>query len=181
MTKLEITTLAAGCFWCVESVFRQLKGVEKVVSGYIGGKVPNPTYREVCDGTTDHAEAVQITFDPEVISFAELLDVFWRTHDPTTRNRQGADVGTQYRSAIFYHDERQRQTAEHSKKEAGEQDLWPGTIVTEIVPASEFYNAEDYHQDYYRLNQNQSYCRMVIDPKLKKLQKDFTDKLKTSA
>jgi peptide-methionine (S)-S-oxide reductase len=172
--------LAAGCFWCVESVFSRLRGVEKVVSGYTGGEVPNPTYGEVCDGTTGHAEVVQITFDPEVISFAELLEVFWRTHDPTTRNRQGADIGSQYRSAIFYQDDRQRQIAEQSKRAAENDNLWPNPIVTEIVPLSDFYAAEAYHQDYYRLNRNQPYCRMVIDPKITKLQKEFSDKLKTS-
>ena len=178
--RLETATLAAGCFWCVEAVFSRLKGVEKVVSGYTGGKVPNPTYEEVCEGTTGHAEAVQITFDPATISFAELLEVFWRSHDPTTRNRQGADVGSQYRSAIFYRDERQRAIAEASKREAEEAGLWPDPIVTEIVPRGDFHAAEAYHQDYYRLNQNQPYCRLVIDPKIRKLQKEFAGQLKAA-
>ena len=174
----ETATLAAGCFWCVEAVFSRLRGVEKVVSGYTGGTVPNPNYREVCSGRTGHVEAVQITFDPEAISFAELLEVFWRTHDPTTLNRQGADAGTQYRSAIFCHDEKQREIAEGSRRETGEAGLWPDPIVTEIVPFTHFYPAEDYHTDYYRLNPQQPYCRLVIDPKIRKLQKEFAEKLK---
>jgi peptide-methionine (S)-S-oxide reductase len=176
--RLETADLAAGCFWCVEAVFSRLRGVEKVGPGYTGGSVPNPTYHEVCSGTTEHAEAVRITFDPDTISFAELLEVFWLTHDPTTLNRQGADAGTQYRSAIFYHDESQREIAEKSMQEAGEAGLWPDPIVTEIVPAADFYEAEEYHRDYYRLNPHQGYCRLVIDPKIRKLQKAFADKLK---
>jgi peptide-methionine (S)-S-oxide reductase len=179
--RLETATLAAGCFWCVEAVFGRLRGVETVVSGYTGGTIPNPTYQEVCSGTTGHAEAVQIIFDPATISFDELLEVFWRTHDPTTLNRQGADSGTQYRSAIFHHDERQRQVAERSKRDADAAGLWPDPIVTEIVPFTRFYPAEGYHQDYYRLNSFQPYCRLVIDPKIAKLQKEFADKLKTPA
>jgi len=179
--KMETATLAAGCFWCVEAVFGRLRGVEQVVSGYAGGNVANPTYQEVCGGATGHAEAVQITFDPEQISFAELLEVFWRTHDPTTLNRQGADAGTQYRSAVFYHDDRQREIAERSQREADAAGLWPDPIVTEIVPFTSFYPAENYHQDYYRLNRHQPYCRIVIDPKISKLQKAFSDKLKGSA
>ncbi len=178
-TRREIATFGAGCFWCVEAVFQQLKGVERVVSGYAGGKVERPTYRQVCTGATGHAEAVQITFDPEVISYADLLEVFWRTHDPTTLNRQGADVGTQYRSAIFYHDDAQRATAEKSRRDA--QDLWADPIVTEIVPFTNFYEAEDYHQDYYRTNPDQGYCRLVIDPKVRKFHKDFQAKLKEPA
>jgi peptide-methionine (S)-S-oxide reductase len=178
--RREMVTLAAGCFWCVEAVFSRLRGVEKVVSGYAGGTVPNPTYSSVCSGTTGHAEAVQITFDPEVISFAEILEVFWRSHDPTTLDRQGSDIGTQYRSAIFYHDESQRDIAENSRRAAGESRLWPDQIVTEIVPFTTFYEAEGYHQDYYRLNSGQPYCRLVIDPKIRKLQKEFADKLKPS-
>ena len=174
--RRETATLAAGCFWCVEAVFSRLKGVERVVSGYAGGRVANPGYREVCGGETGHAEAVQITFDPEVISFAGLLEVFWRTHDPTTLNCQGADVGTQYRSAIFCHDDRQREIAEESKREAAR--LWSGPIVTEIVPFTTFYGAEGYHQGYYRLNPLQGYCRLVIDPKIAKLRKEFADRLK---
>ena len=179
--KRDTATLAAGCFWCVEAVFGRLRGVEKVVSGYAGGTVPNPTYREVCSGTTGHAEAVQIVFDPEAISFAELLEVFWRTHDPTTLNRQGADAGTQYRSAIFCHDEAQRQIAEQSRREAEAAGLWPDPIVTEIVPFTNFYAAEDYHRDYYRMNPHQPYCRLVIDPKIDKLRKEFAGRLKGPA
>jgi peptide-methionine (S)-S-oxide reductase len=177
--NVDTATLAAGCFWCVEAVFSRLKGVEKVVSGYTGGKVANPGYREVCEGTTGHAEAVQITFDPATVTFAELLEVFWRSHDPTTRTRQGADVGSQYRSAIFYHDAKQQEIAEASKTRAGQLGLWSDPIVTEIVPLGTFYAAEAYHQDYYRANRNQPYCRMVIDPKISKLQKDFAGKLRT--
>lgn len=176
--RYQTATLAAGCFWCVEAVFSRLKGVREVVSGYAGGTVANPTYYEVCDGETGHAEAVQIIFDPAEVSFAELLDVFWRTHDPTTANRQGMDVGSQYRSAIFYHDEAQLEIAGRSKLEAGEAGIWPDPIVTEIVPFTTFYPAEPYHQDYYRLNALQPYCRMVIDPKIRKLQKLFAEKLK---
>lgn len=179
--RRETATLAAGCFWCVEAVFGRLRGVEKVVSGYAGGTVPNPTYSDVCSGTTGHAEAVRITYDPGIISFADLLAVFWRTHDPTTLNRQGADVGSQYRSVIFCHDERQREAAERSKREADEAGLWPDPIVTEIVPFTTFYEAEGYHQDYYRLNPNQLYCQIVIDPKIRKLQKEFADRLENSS
>ena len=175
----ETATLAGGCFWCLEAVFRRLQGVEEVVSGYTGGTLSHPTYREVCSGETGHAEAVQIRFDPAVISFAELLDVFWRIHDPTTRNRQGADIGSQYRSAVFFHDERQRKIAERSMALAEEAELWPAPFVTEIVPLTNFFPAEAYHQDYYRLNAMQPYCRLVIDPKLRKLQQAFADKLKS--
>jgi peptide-methionine (S)-S-oxide reductase len=173
--KLETATLGAGCFWCVEAVFQDFKGVHQVVSGYAGGTVKNPTYRQVCAGTTGHAEAVQITFDPEVISFADLLHVFWRTHDPTTLNRQGADVGAQYRSVIFYHNEEQKAIAEKSKRETAASGLWPNPIVTEIVPFTNFYKAEDYHQNYFNLNPNQPYCQLVIDPKVRKFRKNFKD------
>jgi peptide-methionine (S)-S-oxide reductase len=176
--KMEVTTLGAGCFWCIEAVFQGLKGVEKVVSGYTGGTVPNPTYRQVCTGRTGHAEVAQITFDPDVISFEEILYVFWRTHDPTTLNRQGADVGTQYRSAIFYHDEVQKAIAEESLAETEASGLWPNPIVTEIAPLPEFYEAEDYHQNYFSDNPNQPYCRAVIDPKVRKFRKEFASKLK---
>jgi peptide-methionine (S)-S-oxide reductase len=179
MTKrVETTLLAAGCFWCVEAVFSRVRGVEQVVSGYAGGTVENPTYQEVCSGNTGHAEVVRITFDPEVISLAELLEVFWHIHDPTTLNRQGADAGTQYRSAIFYLDERQKEIAERSRREAGEAGFRSDPIVTEIVPFSNFYPAEDVHQNYFEQNSFQPYCRMVIDPKIRKLQKDFAEKLK---
>ncbi|MCK6623100.1 MAG: peptide-methionine (S)-S-oxide reductase MsrA [Calditrichaceae bacterium] len=176
--KREIATLGAGCFWCVEAIFQNLRGVEKVVSGYAGGRVQNPTYEQVCSGTTGHAEAVQITFDPQVISFAELLEVFWRTHDPTTLNRQGADVGTQYRSAIFYHSEAQKTIAEQSKRNANASALWPDPIVTEIVSFTNFYPAEGYHQNFFLENPNQPYCRMVIDPKIRKFRKEFQERLK---
>jgi peptide-methionine (S)-S-oxide reductase len=176
--SFETATFGAGCFWCVEAIFQQLKGVHQVVSGYAGGTVENPTYKHVCTGTTGHAEAVQITFDPEVISYEDLLYVFWRTHDPTTLNRQGADVGTQYRSVIFYHNEEQKALAERSKQETETSGLWPEPIVTEIVPFRNFYNAEKYHQNYYRLNPYQPYCRAVIDPKVQKFKKAFQEKLK---
>ena len=164
---LKVASFGAGCFWCVEAVFEKLEGVEKVESGYMGGDTENPSYREVCNGTTGHAEIVQITFDPLVISYETLLDWFWRSHNPTTLNRQGADQGTQYRSAIFYHSEAQRESAETSKIAA--QKYFDDPIVTEITKASDFYLAENYHQDYYRLNKAAPYCQMVIQPKLKKL------------
>ena len=164
----EIATLAAGCFWCTEAVFQQLPGVISVTSGYTGGHVPNPTYEQVCDGNTGHAEASQIVFDPKKISYAKLLETFWKMHDPTTLNRQGNDEGTQYRSAIFYHSDAQRETAEKSKAEA--QAHFKKPIVTEITKAGDFYAAENYHQDYYRLNKNRNpYCRAIITPKLEKL------------
>ncbi|NBB80577.1 MAG: peptide-methionine (S)-S-oxide reductase MsrA [Verrucomicrobia bacterium] len=163
----SVATFGAGCFWCVEAVFQQLDGVRHVESGYMGGDVDNPTYREVCSGTTGHAEVIQIWYDPEVISFETLLDWLWRSHDPTTLNRQGADAGTQYRSAIFYHDETQRTIAEASKDAA--QAKFDAPIVTEITEARTFYPAENYHQDYYRENASAPYCQMVIRPKLRKL------------
>jgi len=173
--KTETATLAGGCFWCLEAVFRRLNGVKSVVSGYTGGTVADPTYQEVCSGETGHAEAVQIVFDPQIITFAQLLEVFWRIHDPTTLNRQGADYGSQYRSAIFVHDESQRQIAEASRDQAEASGLWHGPIVTEINTAGIFYPAERYHQDYYDTNAMQPYCRVVIDPKLRKLQTLFAD------
>lgn len=165
--SLSIATFGAGCFWCVEAVFEKLEGVQAVESGYMGGEIDNPTYREVCSGSTGHAEVTQIHYDPEVITFETLLDWLWRSHDPTTLNRQGADSGTQYRSAIFYHDEAQRQAAEVSKAKA--QKHFDDPIVTEITAASTYYRAEVYHQDYYRLNSGAPYCQMVIRPKLAKL------------
>ena len=176
--KFDAATLGAGCFWCVEAVFLELKGVHEVVSGYAGGTVENPSYQQICTGMTGHAEVVQITYDPGIISFAELLYVFWRTHDPTTLNRQGADVGTQYRSVIFYHDGEQKAVAENSKREIDAAGLWQNPIVTEIVPVARFYAAEEYHQDYYALNPYQPYCQIVIDPKLKKLRTELGSKLK---
>lgn len=168
--RMEKATFGAGCFWCVEAVFERLDGVQSVVAGYTGGTKPNPSYEEVCTGKTGHAEVAQITYDPHKISYEKLLTVFWESHDPTTLNRQGADVGTQYRSAIFYHDEKQKAAAEQSKQEA--QREFNGSIVTEIQPLKEFYAAEDYHQDYFRNNPNAPYCVFVIKPKLKKLKLD---------
>lgn len=165
----EVATLGAGCFWCIEAVFEQLDGVLEVRSGYMGGHVENPTYEQVCSETTGHAEVVQVTFDPEKITFKELLVSFWKLHDPTTLNRQGSDVGPQYRSAIFYHSEAQREAAEGSKKKLDEAKVYFDPVVTEITPASTFYPAEDYHQDFYRNNKRHGYCRMVIAPKLEKL------------
>ncbi len=178
MKNLEKATLGAGCFWCIEAIYQDLRGVEKVESGYTGGHIPHPTYREVCNGTTGHAEVAQITFDPETISLADILYIFWRTHDPTTLNRQGADVGTQYRSAIFYHDEEQKAIAERSLAETEALGLWPNPVVTEIAPLDTFYVAEDYHQNYFKDNAFQPYCQMVIDPKVRKFRKEFQDKLK---
>jgi len=175
---METATLGAGCFWCVEAVFQQLEGVESVKSGYMGGKVKNPTYKQICTGLTGHAEVIQVEFDPDKISFDELLEVFWKTHDPTTLNRQGADFGTQYRSAVFYHTDAQRETAESYKKKLNAARAFPSPIVTEITKASTFYVAEDYHQDYYNQNKNNPYCRAVIPPKLEKLKEVFGDKLK---
>ena len=174
---LETVTFGAGCFWCVEAIFQQLKGVESVASGYSGGTVENPSYKDVCAGTTGHAEVCQVTFRPDVIPFEQLLEVFWKTHDPTTLNRQGADVGTQYRSAIFYHNEKQKALAEEYKKKLGESGAFSGPIVTEITPYTNFYKAEDYHQNYFRDNPNQGYCRVVIVPKLEKFEKVFGSRL----
>lgn len=177
MTKLETATVGGGCFWCIEAIYLDVKGVHQVVSGYAGGHVDNPTYRQVCNGTTGHAEIIQVEFDPKEISYDEILDIFWRIHDPTTLNRQGADVGTQYRSIILYHDERQKEIAERSKREADSAGLYRDPIVTEIAPAGTVYPAEDYHQNYYNDNPNQPYCRIVIDPKIRKFRKTFADKL----
>lgn len=174
-SERETATLGAGCFWCVEAVFQQLQGVLRAVPGYAGGAIERPTYQQVCSGTTGHAEVAQIDFDPQRLAFADLLQVFWRTHDPTTPNRQGPDVGTQYRSVIFYHSEAQRVVAERSRQEAAP--LWADPIVTAIEPCSRFYPAEDYHRDYYRLNPGQTYCRLVIAPKLKKLAQEFAGRL----
>jgi len=175
---LEMTTLGGGCFWCVEAVYLELQGVQSAVSGYAGGAVENPTYYQVCNGTTGHAEVVQVTFDPRIIAFEDILYVFWRTHNPTTLNRQGYDVGTQYRSVIFYHSEQQRTIAEKSKRDTDASGLWPHPIVTEISPATTFYKAEDYHQNYYRDNPYQPYCVAIIDPKITKLRKEFRAQLK---
>ena len=177
-SRTEVATLGGGCFWCLEAVYEELRGVEKVESGYAGGADPNPTYRQVCTGTTGHAEVVQVTFDPEVVSFREILEVFFTTHDPTTPNRQGADVGTQYRSAIFYHDEEQKRVVEEVIAELEARHLWDDPIVTEVTPFDAFYVAEDYHQGYYRNNAYQPYCRVVIAPKVAKFRKEYLAKLK---
>ncbi len=174
----EVAVLGAGCFWCVEAVFEELKGVASVESGYMGGTVENPTYEQVCTGTTGHAEVARITYNPAEISFKEILEVFWKTHDPTTLNRQGADVGTQYRSAVFYLNDQQKKEAEYYKQRLTASGAFASPIVTEIVPATTFYPAEKYHQDYYSLNPNQGYCRYVIQPKLEKFRAAFADKLK---
>jgi len=174
----EKATFGAGCFWCVEAVFQQLRGVEDVVSGYSGGSVKNPSYREVTSGRTGHAEAIQLSYDPSVISYRELLEVFWSVHDPTTLNRQGADVGTQYRSAIFYHNPEQKKLAEEYRKKLDESGAFGDPIVTEITAFTAFYPAEDYHQEYYFNNPGQPYCRAVIQPKMEKFRKVFSEKLK---
>ncbi len=171
LDKLQTATLAGGCFWCTEAIFQRLKGVQSVQSGYSGGNVPNPTYEQVCAGTTGHAEAIQITFDPKIIAFAKLLEVFFNLHDSTTLNRQGADVGTQYRSAIFYHSEEQKRTAEEIKNKTD-------GSVTQIVPFTNFYPAEDYHKNYYDQNRMLPYCQLVINPKLQKLYKEFKEEIK---
>ncbi len=175
---MDISTLATGCFWCTEAIFQQLKGVERITSGYTGGTIINPSYREVCNGTTGHAEAVRIIYDPEIVSFISLLEVFFKTHDPTTLNRQGADVGTQYRSAIFYHNETQKQEAESIILKLNDSSIWDDPIVTEISPAIAFYPAEKYHQDYFNNNRTGAYCNFVIVPKLEKFQKAFGDLMK---
>jgi len=175
---LQVATFASGCFWCTEAIFQNVDGVEKVVSGYMGGKVKNPTYKEVCTGQTGHAEVIQLTYDPKKVTYDELLEIFWKTHDPTTLNRQGADAGTQYRSAIFYHNDDQKQLAEKYKKKLTEAEVFDQPIVTEITPASVFYKAEDYHQNYYNLNGDAPYCSMVIQPKVEKFKKVFKEKLK---
>jgi peptide-methionine (S)-S-oxide reductase len=174
----QIATLAGGCFWCLEAVFDELNGVLSVESGYSGGRVDNPTYKNVCNGTTGHAEAVQVTFDPATLSYRDLLRVFFTVHDPTTLNRQGADVGTQYRSAIFYHNEEQRADAEAVIREIGDEKLWPGPIVTEVAKFDKFFIAEDYHQEYFVNNPYQPYCMAVVAPKVIKFRKHFTERLK---
>ncbi len=176
----EKATFGAGCFWCVEAVFQRLRGVEKVVSGYMGGHTENPDYRSICSGATGHAEVTQITFDPQIISFETLLEVLWTTHDPTTLNRQGHDRGTQYRSAIFYHSKEQAEKATRSKEEVAPR-YWDDPIVTEITEASQFYPAEAYHQNYYNNNPRQGYCRVVINPKLSKLRQKHLSLLKPEA
>jgi peptide-methionine (S)-S-oxide reductase len=175
---METATLAGGCFWCLEAVFEQMAGVQKVVSGYTGGNVANPTYSQVCSGATGHAEAVQVSFDPTVVSYRDLLNVFFTIHDPTTLNRQGGDVGTQYRSAIFFNDPAQRKDAQQVIEEMTRDKVWRDPIVTQLVPSQVFYPAEAYHQGYYRANEYQPYCQLVIAPKVAKLRKQFMAKLK---
>lgn len=175
---LDTATFGAGCFWCVEAVFQDFKGVVSVTSGYSNGHVKNPTYKQVCNGNTGHAEVARIVFDPSQITFEELLDVFWHSHDPTTLNRQGNDAGTQYRSGIYYHNAEQKRIAEESKAQVSASGLWENPIVTEIVPVDNFSAAEDYHQNYYNLNSGQPYCKAVIAPKIAKVRKKYADKLK---
>ena len=169
----DTATFGTGCFWCTEAIFLNVEGVTKVESGYTGGKVKNPTYKEVCSGLTGHAEVIQLQFDPKVISYDQLLEIFWKTHDPTTLNQQGADVGTQYRSVVYYHNEEQKEKAEYYKKRLEEEKAFDKPIVTEISPIAKFYKAEDYHQNYYNLNNNAPYCAYVIQPKLEKFKKAF--------
>ena len=170
--------LGAGCFWCVEAVFQQIKGISNIESGYMGGKVKNPTYREVCSGLTGHAEVIRLDYDPNIISYDEVLEIFWKTHDPTTLNRQGADVGTQYRSVIFYLDDEQKEIALKYKNKLTEENAFGNPVVTEISPASEFYVAENYHQNYFNDNGSQPYCAFVVKPKVDKVKKVFAQKLK---
>jgi peptide-methionine (S)-S-oxide reductase len=176
--SLEVATLAGGCFWCIEGVFREVNGVEKVVSGYTGGTTVNPTYKQVCTGKTGHAESVQVSYNPSKLSYREILEIFFSVHDPTTLNRQGADVGTQYRSAIFYHNDQQKRVAEELIRELSKANLWDKPIVTQIVPLDTFYPAEDYHQEYFSRHPEQAYCQMVISPKISKFRKQWTEHLK---
>lgn len=177
---METATLAGGCFWCTEAIFQRLKGVTKVTPGYSGGEKPNPTYEEICTGTTGHAETIQIEFDPKTLAFAKLLEVFFRLHDPTTLNRQGADIGTQYRSAIFYHDQQQKETAEKIKQEVEKSGTYHDKVITQIIPFKNFYKAGNYHKNFYNSNRSQPYCQIVIDPKITKLYKEFKKELKES-
>jgi peptide-methionine (S)-S-oxide reductase len=177
MTIYETATLGGGCFWCADTIFRELQGVEKLESGYAGGRTANPTYRDVCSGMTGHAEVVQVTFDPSVLSFRDLLRVFFTVHDPTTADRQGADIGTQYRSIILYHSDEQRETAKQVIDELNREKVWDDPIVTQLVPFTTFYSAEKYHQDYYSQNPNQPYCQVVIAPKVAKFRKAYLDRL----
>lgn len=181
MADREVATLAGGCFWCLEAVYEQLKGVEKVVSGYMGGHVDNPSYTAVCTGRTGHAEVVQVTFDPAQVSYRELLDVFFTIHDPTTLNQQGADVGTQYRSAVFTHGAEQEQTAREVIRDVEEEGIWENPIVTQVTAATEFYPAEEYHQQYFRRNPGQGYCQVVIAPKVSKFRQKYLSKLQQPA
>lgn len=179
--RKEVATLAGGCFWCLEAVYDRLEGVTSVESGYMGGQTPNPSYKRVCDGDTGHAEVVQVTFDPSVISFRELLEVFFSIHDPTTLNRQGNDVGTQYRSAIFYHSPEQKAEAERMIRQLGQEKVFPDPIVTEVTQADDFYMAEGYHQEYFENNPGQPYCQFVVAPKVAKFRQKWAKRLKKSA
>ena len=178
--KMEVATLGGGCFWCIEAAFDEIKGVVNVESGYSGGTAASPTYEQVCTGTTGHAEVVQVTFDPSIISFKEILEIFFTTHDPTTRNRQGSDVGTQYRSVIFYYNEKQKEVAEQVIAELEAEKLWDSSIVTQVEPFKKFYNAEDYHRGYFGRHPEAGYCKVVIAPKIAKLRKKYREKLKKS-
>ena len=178
LSRTEVATLGGGCFWCLEAVYQELRGVEKVESGYSGGDVPDPTYRAVCSGTTGHAEVVQVTFDPEMISYKDILEVYFTIHDPTTLNRQGADVGTQYRSVVYYHDDEQRRVAEAVISDLEAVGIWKDPIVTEVTPMDEFYIAEDYHQNYFLNNGYQPYCQVIIAPKVAKFRKQHLERLK---
>ena len=174
---MEKATFGSGCFWCTEAIFKRLKGVSDVKSGYAGGHSDNPTYEEVCSGSTGHAEVIQVTYDPDLVTYAELLEVFWKTHDPTTLNRQGNDVGTQYRSVVFYHDDNQKKLSQQYKSRLTEEQIWSDPIVTEISPLAKFFPAEDYHDDYFSRNGSQPYCAFVVAPKVEKFKKVFEDKL----
>lgn len=176
--SLQLATIGGGCFWCIEAVYSELNGVVKAESGYAGGNLPNPSYEDVCSDETGHAEVVQITFDPKVITYREILQVFFSVHDPTTPNRQGADAGTQYRSIILYHDAEQKRIAEEVMMEMGKAKIWPNPIVTQLIPLEKFYRAESYHQNYFKNNPGQGYCQMVIEPKVAKFRKHYFDKLK---
>ena len=178
MANTEFATLGGGCFWCIESAFNNIEGVKRAVSGYSGGKIDNPTYEQICSGTTEHAEVVQVEFDPELVSYQQLLTMFFQLHDPTQLNRQGNDIGTQYRSVIFYHSEQQQQQAIHLIQTLNQQDIWPAAIVTQIDEATKFYSAESYHQGYVENNPNQPYCQFLIQPKLQKFKEMFSDYLK---
>ena len=180
MAQLETATIATGCFWCTEAIFKRLKGIVSVLPGYAASQVPNPTYRQVCTGRTGAAEAIQVTYDPSIISFETLLEIFWHLHDPTTLNRQGNDVGTQYRSGIYYHNDEQKRVALASKEALEKSGAYKHPVVTEIVPFTNFYPAEDYHQDYYENNREQGYCMFVIDPKVQKLLREYRDVVKAS-
>jgi len=178
MANIQVATLAGGCFWCIESAFNSVEGVEKAVSGYAGGHTASPTYEEVCKGTTGHAEVVQVTFDADIISYREILEIFFSLHNPTQLNRQGNDIGSQYRSAIFYHDEKQKKAAEEIIEEITNEQIWPDPVVTEVVALNNYYQAEDYHQDYFKNNPQNQYCAMVVAPKLAKFKKTFASRLR---